>query len=134
VSRLFRLEHKTQPLAPLRVFLQRVWRNFLITLVIVAFSLALGTTGYHYLGGLPWLDGLENSAMILTGMGPVDKMTTPAGKLFATFYALYSGIAFLTLVAILLAPVYHRFLHHFHLEMVEEDDRRGRPPHRPHRE
>jgi hypothetical protein len=130
LSRLFHLEHKTQPLAPLWVFLQRVWRNFLLTLLIVVFSLALGTVGYHYLGGLSWLDGLMNSAMILTGMGPVDRMTSAEGKLFATFYALYSGLAFLTLVAILIAPIYHRFLHHFHMEMLDEE-RTGagdRPP------
>ena len=65
------------------------------------------------------MDGLLNAAMILTGMGPVDKMETTSGKLFATVYALYSGIAFLTMIAILMAPVLHRFLHKFHLE---EDD------------
>lgn len=63
---------------------------------------------------MPWIDALLNSSMILTGMGPVDSMKTYAGKLFATFYALYSGIAFLTLVAVMLAPVLHRVMHKFH--------------------
>ena len=116
-----RYERKDQPLAPRRVFLARLGRNFLAAQAFVAFSLGIGTVGYHYLGGVPWLDGLLNASMILTGMGPVDRMETTAGKLFATFYALYSGITFLTLVAVLMAPVYHRFLHQFHLETEAED-------------
>ena len=117
---IHKLERKNQPLAPVAIFLLRLWRNFLAAIGILAFSLLVGTLGYHYLGKVEWIDGLLNAAMILTGMGPVDKMESTEGKLFATFYALYSGIAFLTLVAVILAPVYHRFLHHFH--MAEEDD------------
>ena len=113
--RVRHLERKGQPLAPLRVFLLRLGRNFLAAQLVVAASLLMGTLGYHYLGGVGWLDGLLNAAMILTGMGPVDRMDTAAGKLFATFYALYSGLAFLLVSATLLAPVYHRLIHHFHL-------------------
>jgi hypothetical protein len=120
---LSHLERRTQPLAPHRLFLKRVWRNFLASVGIVTFSLALGTTGYHYIGGLSWLDGLLNSSMILTGMGPVDRMETVEGKLFATFYALYSGLAFLTMMAVVIAPIYHRFLHRFHLS-TEDDEHR----------
>jgi len=94
----------------------RLAKSFLATVIIVAFSLLMGTFGYCYFGSLDWADGLLNAAMILTGMGPVDRMTTTAGKLFATFYALYSGIAFLTMMAILIAPILHRFLHKFHLD------------------
>lgn len=97
-------------------FLVRLFRAFLATLVIVSVSLAIGTVGYSYFLDMPWIDGLINASMILTGMGPVDRMETTAGKLFATFYALYSGLAFLSMVAIIIAPVYHRFLHHFHLD------------------
>ena len=117
-----RLERMGQPLAPFVVFARRLGRNFLVTLVIVGFSLALGTVGYHYLGSLSWLDGLLNAAMILTGMGPVDRMESPTGKLFATFYALYSGIAFLTMMAVLMAPVYHRFIHYFHLQEEKDEE------------
>ncbi len=92
-----------------------------IALSVLAFSLGVGTAGYHLYGRLPWTDAFLNSSMILTGMGPVDRMETAAGKLFASFYALYSGIAFLTFAGVLFAPVYHRFLHKFHL-----DDREGR--------
>ncbi|MFY8071866.1 MAG: hypothetical protein ACOVNQ_09280 [Pirellula sp.] len=97
-------------------FLGRLFRAFLATLVIVSVSLAIGTVGYSYFLDMPWIDGLINASMILTGMGPVDRMESTAGKLFATFYALYSGLAFLSMVAIIIAPVYHRFLHHFHLD------------------
>ncbi len=87
------------------------------SLLILAFSLCVGTLGYHAFGRLPWTDAFLNASMILTGMGPVDRMDTEAGKLFAAFYALYSGVAFLTLAGVLFAPVYHRFLHKFHLDM-----------------
>lgn len=113
-------ERKNQPLAPLPVFLRRLIRNFLLSTGIVTFSLTIGTAGYCAFGGLQPVDGFLNASMILTGMGPVDRMETEGGKLFAAFYALYSGIAFLTMVAVLIAPIYHRFMHHFN--MVTEDE------------
>ena len=76
--------------------------------------------GYHFLEGLSWLDALLNASMILSGMGQVTTLQTTAGKLFASFYALFSGVAFLTTVGVLLAPVFHRFLHKFHLEFDSE--------------
>jgi len=82
-------------------------------------SLAAGTVGYHVTGRLPWVDSLENASMILGGMGPVDLMTTTAGKLFASFYALYSGVVFLVVAGLLFVPVLHRLLHHFHLDRSE---------------
>ncbi len=116
-------ESKDDPLMPRARFLARLGRSFGVTLQIVAFSLWFGGAGYHYLGGLPWIDAVLNASMILTGMGPVDPMRSTAGKLFATFYALYSGIAFLTMVAILLAPLVHRMMHRFHLD--DGDDESG---------
>ncbi len=115
------LEHRTEPLASKAVFYRRVFRHFLITLVIVAVSLLIGTLGYHYCGEIEWLDALVNAAMILTGMGPETHMTTVAGKLFSVFYALFSGIAFLTMVAVLMAPIAHRFLHRLHLDLEDDD-------------
>jgi hypothetical protein len=114
-------EHKSQPLLPRRQFLQRMVAAIGVTLAIIAASLAFGMAGYHFLGGLPWIDALLNSAMILTGMGPVDPMQSTGGKLFATVYALYSGVAFLSMMAVLLAPIIHRAMHKFHLD-AEEDD------------
>ena len=113
-------EHKSKPLLPRTKFYQRMARSVLIVAGIVAFSLFLGSAGYHYLDELPWIDAVLNASMILAGMAPVDPVKSTAAKLFATFYALYSGIAFLTMIAVLMAPLLHRFLHKFHLEMKDE--------------
>ena len=110
-------EHRHAPLLPRFAFLGRQLRFTALSAAIVCGSLLFGTWGYHALGGLPWLDALLNAAMILTGMGPVDRMATSAGKLFATAYALVSGLLFVTTVAVLFAPLIHRFFHHFHLEL-----------------
>ena len=93
-------------------------RNVSLAGAAVAFSLALGAAGYHLLGGLDWLDAVVNAAMILTGMGPVDRMESAAGKLFAAAYALFSGVFFLSLVALLLPPLFRRGLHRFHLDVA----------------
>ncbi len=119
-------EHKSRPLLPRRKFYRRMARSAAVVAGIIAFSLLLGSAGYHYLGGLPWIDALLNASMILTGMGPVDPMRTVAAKLFATFYALYSGVAFLTMMAVLVAPPLHRFLHKFHLEISDNGPHEGK--------
>ena len=118
-----KLERHHQPLLPLRHFGRRVAAYASVALVMIVLSLGIGTVGYHTFGGLPWIDALLNASMILTGMGPVDTMRTPAAKLFAAGYALFSGVAFLSIVGLMLAPVVHRLLHYFHLEM---EDRQGR--------
>ena len=110
-------EHHKKPLLPTKRFILRLARYAGFSLIILACSLAMGTVGYHLFGELPWTDSFLNASMILTGMGPVDRMETQGGKLFAAFYAIYSGVAFLTLAGVLFAPVYHRFLHKFHLDM-----------------
>ena len=107
-------EHKSDPLIPPRRFYHRMLRSLLWTLVVVGVSLSLGVAGYHFLENLPWVDSLLNASMILGGMGPVDAMKTTGGKLFASFYALYSGLVLIGLMGILLAPVFHRLLHSFH--------------------
>ncbi|MEI8212922.1 MAG: hypothetical protein WCI02_12295 [Planctomycetota bacterium] len=120
-------EKRHEQLIDNHVFLWRLVRSFLGTLAIVGISLGGGTLGYSYFGELPWDDALLNAAMILTGMGPVNAMRTTAGKLFSTFYALYSGLAFLSMVAIILAPVLHRFMHRFHLDESDlEEERKSR--------
>jgi hypothetical protein len=125
-SKMF--EHRSKPLVPGRVFALRVLRSLALALGIIGVSLGLGVFGYHFCAGLSWLDALLNAAMILTGMGPVNELHSVAGKLFASFYALFSGVVFITSVAVLLAPVFHRFLHKFHLEAgIRDDDRRERP-------
>jgi hypothetical protein len=79
----------------------------------------MGIIGYKYLFGLTWVDSLLNASMILTGMGPIDAAPTDGAKIFASIYAIYSGVAFLTIVAVVFAPVLHRFLHKFHLDTEE---------------
>lgn len=110
------------PLPSRAVFMARLMRNVLIAVGVVVVSLAIGTVGYHFLAGLAWVDALLNSSMILTGMGPVNALDTLSGKLFATAYALFSGVVFLTMVAVLFAPLLHLFLHRFHLEFEEGVD------------
>jgi len=92
----------------------------MFSLIILVFSISIGILGYHLFGGLSWIDSFLNASMILTGMGPVDHLETERGKLFSAFYALFSGVAFLTFVGVLFAPVYHRFLHRFHLDIDSE--------------
>ena len=121
------MEHHRQRLRTRKEFLARQARYALISMLILCFSIGIGILGYHDLGHLAWIDSLLNASMILTGMGPVDHMDTDAGKLFASFYALFSGVAFLTFVGVLFAPVYHRFLHRFHLS---EEDMQDEPEER----
>jgi hypothetical protein len=83
----------------------------------------VGILGYHVLEGLAWIDALLNAAMILGGMGPVDEVHTAAGKIFAAFYALYSGLIVLVVAGVLFAPLLHRFLHRFHLELSDDKDK-----------
>ena len=108
-------EHHKQPLASRRVFAQRLGRNALIGLLLLGFSLGIGMLGYHFLENLSWIDSLLNASMILGGMGPVNPMKSDAGKVFASCYAIYAGVILLASVGILIAPIFHRFLHHFHL-------------------
>lgn len=110
--------HKPQ-LAPKHKFRKRLLKGLLIAAVIVALSLFAGMLGYHYICHLGWVDSLLNASMILTGMGPVDPMPSNAAKVFASAYAIFSGVTFLTSIAILLGPAVHRAMHRFHLDDTE---------------
>ena len=126
--RPFHLEAKGQPLLSRAAFMRRLLRFGVLASGIIVFSLALGIVGYHYTAGLGWLDSLLNASMILAGMGPVGELpnTGPeavSAKLFASFYALYSGIVFLVSVGVLMAPIFHRFIHRFHLELDDDDNK-----------
>ncbi len=112
-----RFEHHRQPLATRRVFLKRMGRYLAVSAAIILVSLLIGILGYHFTEGMSWIDSLLNASMILGGMGPVDPVRTVAGKLFASFYALFSGMVFLVAVGVLIAPAFHRFLHRFHLQI-----------------
>jgi hypothetical protein len=113
-------EHHSQPLLPRNAFIKRQTKHILIVLAIIGGSLLIGMAGYHFIERLPWVDSMLNASMILGGMGPVDVLHTTAGKIFASLYALYSGIAFLVIAGVLFAPAFHRMLHHFHLDLEDK--------------
>jgi hypothetical protein len=115
-------EHRKEPIASMGEFIKRMARFAALAIGIILVSLGIGIVGYHYLEGQSWIDSLLNASMILGGMGPVNPLQTNAGKLFASFYALFSGMVFLVAVGVLIAPIFHRFLHHFHLEIEEGKD------------
>jgi len=117
-------EHLTEPLLPRPLFHLRLARYAALAGAIVLGGLGLGILGYHYLGHLGWIDAIVNAAMILGGMGPVNNLETNAAKLFAACYALFSGILFLVVMGVVFAPIIHRLLHAFHLELDDatQDD------------
>lgn len=113
-------EHRSEPLVSTREFRRRMLYFGMVTAMMILSSLGIGMIGYHYFESLPWIDSLLNASMILGGMGPVDPLHTIAGKVFASFYALYSGIILLASVGVLAAPLFHRILHRFHMEIEGE--------------
>ena len=115
-------EHRHEALLTPGQFLRRLATHGGIALGLVAISLGIGMLGYHVFEGLSWLDALVNASMLLGGMGPVDPLHTVAGKLFASFYALYSGLIFLIIAGVMIVPIFHRFLHRFHLEELEDEN------------
>jgi hypothetical protein len=114
-----KLEHRKEKVAALPVFLARVGRYSAFSLMLICLSLLIGTAGYHHFQQLNWIDSFHMASMILTGMGPIADMTTNDAKLFSSFYALYSGVAFLSITAIFFAPIIHRLLHILHVERDE---------------
>jgi len=119
-------ETRHQPLLSTAAFALRVSRHAAFALAIVAMALGGGVIGYHVTENLPWVDALVNAAMILGGMGPVNPLHTTAGKVFASAYALFSGLIFIAIAGVLFAPFFHRFLHRFHMESESQE----RPPDR----
>ena len=109
-------EKRKEPLATRRVFIKRLQTNLVYTFLIIAVSLCIGTIGYHFLANCQWIDAFHNASMILSGMGPVINIENNAGKLFSSFYALFSGLMFVTNLGVLLTPLIHRILHHLHME------------------
>jgi hypothetical protein len=114
-------EPRTKPLLPRRVYYRRLARNAGLGAVVLFVSLGIGMAGYHGFENLPWIDAFLNASMILSGMGPVATLQTDGGKIFAGCYAIFSGIALISIMGIIFAPVVHRFLHKFHLEDEERD-------------
>lgn len=110
------MKERHKRLLPKEQFLKKLFLNILISSSIIFFSLLLGMLGYHHFEKLNWIDSYLNASMILSGMGPASELKTDAGKIFAGTYALFSGILFLIVIAFMLAPIFHRFIHKLHLE------------------
>ena len=115
-------EHKKQQIAPLSIFMRRMWRYNVFALLLIIVSVGIGTIGYHILGTISWIDSFYMACMILTGMGPVIEMHSDEAKLFSSFYALYSGVAFLSITAVFFAPIIHRLLHILHIHEDGKSD------------
>jgi hypothetical protein len=112
-------EPRSHPLLSRAKFIRRVGYHAMIALLFVAVALGVGVFGYHWLGHLNWIDSLLNASMILGGMGPVDPLQSNTAKVFASCYALFSGLAFIGIAGVMLAPFAHRLLHRFHLEVTK---------------
>jgi hypothetical protein len=115
-----KLEHRRQNVLPFSAFLLRLARYGAFALMLIIISVLLGMVGYHHFGQIGWLDSFHMACMILTGMGPVVDMETTGAKLFSSFYALYSGVAFLSITAVFFAPIIDRLLHILHVETEEK--------------
>lgn len=114
-------EHKSEPVVSSHLFVRRMVLCFGLALCVVMVALGIGIAGYRFTAHLTWLDSLLNAAMILSGMGPVDRLEIPAAKWFAACYAIFSGLVFISVMGIILAPVIHRILHKFHLDERDEE-------------
>jgi hypothetical protein len=112
-------ERKYEKLAPLSVFVKRIAASVGMAGILIAGALCIGVSGYHWIAGFGWADSLLEASMILGGMGAINQLTTTAAKLFASAYALFSGLVFIAILGIILAPITHRMLHAFHID--EED-------------
>jgi hypothetical protein len=113
-------EHRLAPPLSRKLFARRFAAHFLAAQALVALSLAIGMAGYSYFEGMAWRDAFVNAAMLLGGMGPVDPLKSDGGKVFAGLFALYSGLVFLIVAGVLLAPIVHRILHRFHWEAANK--------------
>jgi hypothetical protein len=127
MDRFIRFEHQAQPIAPRQHFLRRLGRNLLVALAIIVPSLLIGMTGYVVFEGKNWVEAYDYAAMILSGMGPFEQAKTDAGRIFEGTYALYSGLTLVAVASLILAPVFHRVLHSFHVE-DDEDEKKDEKP------
>ncbi|MBN1255809.1 MAG: hypothetical protein JXA50_11095 [Deltaproteobacteria bacterium] len=109
-------ERKHEKLAPVSVFIRRITISLITACVLVLAAVFIGIAGYHWIAGLEWVDALLNASMILGGMGPVNQLTSQSAKVFASGYALFSGLIFIAVMGIVFSPIVHRMLHTFHID------------------
>ncbi len=110
-------EHHKQPLISRRQYYRRITVNLAIAIIVLGIALGIGILGYHFYFHLGWTDALLNASMILSGMGPVDTKGSNGAKIFASAYALFSGVVFISSIGVIVAPILHRALHRFHLRV-----------------
>ncbi len=115
-------EHKHEKLATPSVFVKRMLASVLIDILLIIVALTIGILGYHFIAGFDWVDSLLEASMILGGMGPINALASTGAKLFASGYALFSGLIFIAFMGIILAPITHRMLHRFHLDEHDLED------------
>ena len=113
-------EHPSTPLLSRQRFIRRLVGVSLLDTASLGIALGIGMAGYHFFEGLSWIDSFANAAMILSGMGPLNTLTTFNGKMFAGLYALFSGLTFITVIGVVLAPIVHRLFHRLHLQIGDE--------------
>lgn len=117
-------ERRHEKLATWPVFIRRIVESLGLAAFMIIFSLIIGIAGYHWLADLDWIDSLLEASMILGGMGPIKELTTSPAKVFASLYALFSGLVFIGIMGVVLAPIVHRVLHSFHVD--DEDIKKGK--------
>lgn len=120
-SHPFRFERRSEALAPLGVFARRVAASLGIALGLIAIALVIGIAGYHWLAGFGFVDSILEASMILGGMGPINQLRTDGAKIFASLYALFSGLMFIGIMGVVLSPIVHRFVHKFHIDKSADD-------------
>ena len=99
-----------------RQFQFRIFKGVLIIQAFMLLSLGVGIWGFEYFEGYTFIDALLHASMLLGGMGQINPIVTNDGKVFASVYALYSGLFVIASIGVLLAPVLHRILHKFHAD------------------
>jgi len=115
-SQLLGFERRSDKLAPVSIYVQRIAVSLALAFVLILVALSVGIVGYHLIAGFNFVDSLLEASMILGGMGPVRKLPNDASKIFASVYALFSGVIFIALMGIILSPVAHRVMHKFHID------------------
>ena len=112
----FSYERRYDQLAPRSVFIKRMVAALGVALGLILFALMIGIAGYHYIAGFNWIDSLLEASMILGGMGPIKELPNDTAKIFASIYALFSGLIFIGVMGLVLSPVVHRIMHKFHVD------------------
>ena len=118
-------EHKDQPLLPRKRFIARMFKHLGAAALLIFISLGIGVLGYRVFVGLSWVDALYNASLILVGEGPSAILSTDLSKIFVSLYALYSGVIFVAAAGIIVTPIAHRLIHHFHTEEKKEAEKRA---------